>query len=135
MRILDTNIARGRNKTQKQHEQTMWEKNQFVYVGIVQQVFTDNVSVKLIPSVSYDDYDMKAGFKKVNIQNSVVTCLRVQDLTLVEDDVVVVIFTDLDSRQAISEIKRGRNKTENFNTENKTFHNLNFGIVINKIII
>jgi hypothetical protein len=135
MRVIDSNINRGRNKTQKQYEQIMWEKNNFTFIGIVKKIETKSVSVKLIPSISYDDYDMKEGFTKVDITNPLVTCLRVEGLTLQVDDVVVVIFTDLDSRQAILDIRRGRNKQDNFITENKSYHNSNFGIVINKIII
>lgn len=135
MRIIDTNVLRNKNKPQKQYEQSMWEKNTFVHLGIVQQVFEKKVMVKLIPSITYDDYDMKKGFAKVNTENPIVSCLLVQELVLNIDDVVVVVFTDLDSRQAIAEIQNGKNKKENFNIGNKAFHNINFGIVINKVII
>lgn len=135
MRIIDQRINRERNKTQKQYEQIMWEKLAFVYIGIVQRVYANSVDVKLVPSVSYEDYDMKKGFTKVDVTNPIVNCVLVQGLTLTVNDVVVVIFTDLESRQAIDEIRKGRNKNDNFNTESKKFHNVNFGIVINKIII
>lgn len=135
MRIIDSNIARGRNKSQKQYTQNMWEKTTFIYLGIVQTITEKSATVKLIPSITYEDYDMKAGFNKVNTENQVVTCMRVQGLTLTTGDVAVVVFTDLDSRKAIEDIRRGRNKSENFNVENKLFHNYNFGIIINKIII
>lgn len=135
MRITDTNVLRTKNKPQKQYEQSMWEKNAFVQLGIVQEVFEKKVTVKLIPSITYDDYDMKKGFTKVNTVNPIVSCLRVQNMLLNPDDVVVVLFTDLDSREAIENIRNGKNKKENFNAGNKVFHNLNFGIVINKVII
>jgi len=135
MRVIDTNILREKNKQQKQYEQSMWEKHAFIYIGVVQKVNDKTVDVRLIPSVSFDDYDMKKGFTKVNTTNPIVNCLRTENLLLEIDDIAVVIFTDLDSRQAIEEIRKGKNKNQNFNVENKKFHNLNFGIVINKIII
>ena len=135
MRIIDQNITRGRNKTQKQYEQSMWEKHAFIYLGIVQSLTEKDAIVKLIPSISYDDYDMKQGFKKVDTINQTVSCMLVQGITFAVDDVVLVAFTDLDSRKAIDAIRKGKNKKENFNVENKNFHDFNFGIIINKIII
>lgn len=135
MRILDQNINRGRNKTLKQFEQTMWEKNNFVSLGIVQEVLEKDLKVKLIPSISYDDYDMKKGFTKVDVVNDVIDCVSVEGLTLEVDDVVLVVFTDLDSRQTITDLRRGRSKKDNFNTSTKDFHDLNYGIIINKINI
>jgi uncharacterized protein YjhX (UPF0386 family) len=135
MRIIDQNINRVRNKSQKQYEQSMWEKHAFIYVGIILSVEEKSATVKLIPSISYDDYDMKRGFTKVDTINQKVSCYRVEGLTLEIDDVVLVVFTDLDSRQTIESIRKGRNKSENFNTDNKIFHDLNFGIIINKVIM
>lgn len=135
MRIMNQTISRGRNKTQKQYELSMWEKHAFIYLGIVQKVEAKSATVKLIPSITYDDYDMKQGFKKVNTINKVVTCLRVEDLVLNVDDVVLVVFTDYDSRKVIREISEGRSKSDNFNIENPIYHDFNFGIIINKVII
>lgn len=135
MRIIDQNINRVRNKSQKQYEQSMWEKHAFVYVGIVLSVEEKSAVVKLIPSISYDDYDMKKGFTKTDTTNQKVSCYRVEGLTIQVNDVVLVVFTDLDSRKTIESIRKGRNKSENFNTDNKIFHDFNFGIIINKVIM
>lgn len=135
MRVIDQNINRGRNKSQKQYEQSMWEKHAFVYFGIVLSVEEKTATVKLIPSISYDDYDMKKGFNKIDVQNQKVNCLRVQNLDIAVNDMVVVVFTDLDSRKAIEEIRQGRSKDINYNTANKMFHDFNFGIIINKVMI
>jgi hypothetical protein len=135
IRILDSTLNRGRNKSVKQSEQIMWEKNNFSSIGIVKSVATKTAVVKIIPSITYEEYDMKKGYSDVDTTNKNVTCLRVEGLSLVVDDIVVVIFTDLDSRKAIEAIQRGRSKSDNFNVSNKSFHSCNSGIIINKIII
>ena len=135
MRIIDPGINRQRNKTLKQNELAMWEKLSFVSLGIVIKVDDKKASVKLIPSLSYNDYDMKKGFTKINSTNEIVDCLLVEGLSLVDNDIVLVLFTDADSRETIDSIRRGRPLTSNFNYESTVYHNSNFGIVINKIAI
>jgi len=135
MRIYSQSTSRGKNKAQKNSEMTMWEKNHFISLGIIKEVEDNSAKVKLIPSFTYEDYDMKKGFTDIDTANMTVQCLRVEGLALSVDDVVVVVFTDLESIQTIIDIRNGRSKEDNFNASNNSFHNQNSGIIINKVII
>lgn len=135
MRIPESDILRGRNKTLRQFQRNSDEKRNYTSVAIVLEVFEKKAIVKLIPTLTYTDYNFQEGFNPINTENEVVECLRVEGLNLIKDDVVVVVFTDMDSRQAIKDIAEGRKKSDNFNISHPDFHNSNFGIIINKIII
>lgn len=135
MRVIDQNINRKRNKTLNQFELSMWENTKFISLAIVEGKRNGDVLVKVIPSISYADYDMKTGYSRVSPENDLVSCLIVENLTVEEGDVVLMVFTDMDSRETIEDIRRGRNKKETFSTANTVFHNVNYGIIINKIAI
>lgn len=134
MRIINQNIARQRNKTLNQFALNIQEGFNYASIGIVDKI-EDRVWVRLIPSISYEDYNMKDGFKEVNTPNETISCLIVEGLDLVIDDVVLVLFTDLDSNIPVDQIRRGKNKKEPFNVPEGNYHNSNYGVIINKIAI
>lgn len=134
MRIINQNIARQRNKTLNQFALNIQEGFNYASIGIVDKI-EDRVWVRLIPSISYEDYNMKDGFKEVNTPNETISCLIVEGLDLAIDDVVLVLFTDLDSNTPVDQIRRGKNKKELFNVPEGNYHNSNYGVIINKIAI
>lgn len=135
MRIIDPKVNREKNKTLKQYELSMWEKLSFTSLAIVTRLEPNRVDVRLIPSLAYNEYDMKKGFSKTKTPNKVVKCLLSEGLVLNKDDIVLVVFTDLDISEAVREIESGKNVDEEFHTTNTDYHNSNYGIIISKVII
>lgn len=135
MRTYDANTRRKTNRQFHQLEKNMFEKNSFSYVAIVTKTIDSMwCNVKLVPSVSFSDFDKNNGYQTTAQTNPIVTALIPADVNVSVDDVVLVIFTDVNSMNTIRDLIRGKNKQLQFIEHDQTKHSINFGIIVNKIL-
>lgn len=80
--------------------------------------------VKVV-SISGDDYHCKSLTTLNDIQ-----ALKLEDLEILQNDVVVVLYTTRDFRNNLRKIKRNQELVDNTNTE---LHSCAYGIIIGKL--
>lgn len=135
IRTYDKNIKRKANKQFHQFEKNIFEKNNFSYIAIVKEVIdTHWCRVRLIPSVSINEFEIATGYSDTYFDNPVVKVFRSTDVAVVVDDVVLITFTDVNFRKTLISIINGKNKSLQFKEQDQTKHSLNFGIITNKIL-
>ena len=134
-KVYPKKIDRGSNKKLKYIQDEGPRSGNYASLALVINNI-DNlwVTVKIIPSISYRTYDMKLGYKSVYDKNAVVKAIKPFGMTLMKDDLVLVTFTDRDSRKTLSDIIKGKSKASEFREENIEINNINFGIVTTKIL-
>ncbi len=139
IRTYDSNTRRKTNKQYHQLEKNILEKNYFSYVGIVKQL-NDGPSpfqsrwckVNIIPTITFKEFDRTNGYSPaVKEANDVISVFIPDNMTLAVNDVVLVIFTDINFRNAMMDILRGYARTNKFFEKDITKHSMNFGIVTN----
>ena len=59
--------------------------------------------------------------------NTYVNCVKLQNLDIKKDDVVLIVFTNKDFRQNLSRIKNNQKPIDN---QAETLHSLSYGIVV-----
>ena len=69
----------------------------------------------------------------INKPKTFIECYNASDEQLVVDEIVIILFTDEDTRDNLVRIKNNEEPVEV--EDNKLKHNLNYGIVIKKITI
>lgn len=139
-RSYDSNTIRKTNKQYHQLEKNIFEKNYFSYVGIVNELnrgpsrFEDKwCSVQLIPIVNYKVFNRETGYRNIeNTKNGYVDALIPEDMSLSVGDVVLVVFTDVNFKQAVIDILKGASGS--FFETDITKHSPNFGIITNVVI-
>lgn len=139
IRKYDSNTTRKANKQYHQLEKNIMEKNYFNYLAIVLNDDVDGdgyfCEVKLIPTVNFKLFTKSNGYAFNDKPEELkVKAFRSQSLTVNNDDVVLVVFTDVNSRRTLRDLIANKNKTEKFIENDQTKHSINFGIIINKIL-
>ena len=139
IRKYDSNTTRKANKQYHQLEKNMMEKNYFNYIAIVlnNDIYGDGYwcEVKLIPTVNFKLFTKDEGYAfNDKVEELKVIAFRSQNLTLSNNDVVLVVFTDVNSRRALKDLIANKDKTKKFIENDQTKHSIDFGIIINKIL-
>jgi len=139
IRTYDSNTRRKTNKQYHQLEKNILEKNYFSYVGIVSELNQGPGNFKnrwckltLIPTITFKEFDRNDGYApSLREQNDTAFAFIPEGMNLGLKDVVLVIFTDVNFRNAMVDILKGYEKTNKFFEQDITKHSLNFGIVTN----
>jgi len=135
MRTQDSNIVRKTNKQYHQLEKNIFERNHFSSIAVVESVIdTYWCSVKIIPSVGFNQFDLKDGYTQGFVKNAIVKAFMAKDLALVAGDIVLVSFTDMNFRKTIIDIINGKDRFDELIESDQTKHSLNFGIVTNILL-
>lgn len=142
IRTYDSNTRRKANKQYHQVEKNIFEKNYFSYVGIVTEINSGPVGleshwckVKIIPTIEYKEFQRDRGYSKaIKETNDIAVAFIPKDMVITIDSVVLIIFTDTNSKQVLIDILKGANKTAKFYEEDLTTHSINFGIITNILI-
>lgn len=149
IRTYDSNIKRKTNKQFHQLEKNIMEKNYFSYIAIVlnDDFYKDGYycEVKLVPTINFKEFVKNSSDGHVIREES-----RVEDLKAIvfkskdvgtilnpikKNDVVLVIFTDVNSRKTLKElIKNKKNKDSKFIETDQTKNSIDFGIIISRLL-
>lgn len=133
--VYSRKVSRGGNKQLKFIEEASVSRKNFASVGIVTKLIDDLwIEVKLIPSNGSRNYDMKTGYKAKYRKNSIVKAIKPKEMELAVDNLILITFTDLDSRSAIADYIKGKSSDKEFLIDDTGFHEIDFGIVTTKII-
>lgn len=87
-------------------------------LGVVKEIEDNNYIVKLFPLLQ-------------NENEKTILCFKLKDMTIVKDDVVLILFTDRNFIQNLKQIKLNQTLTKL--TENYDLHSHNYGIIIGKL--
>lgn len=133
--VFSRKVSRGGNKNLKFIEEASVSRKHFASVGVVTKLIDSLwIEVKLIPSNGSRNYDMKKGYKAKYNKNLIVKAIKPQDMILEVGNLILITFTDLDSRQAIADYIKGKSITKEYLIDNTGVHEVDFGIVTTKII-
>lgn len=87
-------------------------------LGVVKEIEDNNYVVKLFPLLQ-------------NENEKTILCFKLKDITIVKNDVVLILFTDRNFIQNLKQIKLNQTLTKL--TENYDLHSHNYGIIIGKL--
>lgn len=87
-------------------------------LGVVKEIEDNNYIVKLFPLLQ-------------NENDKTILCFKLKDITIVKDDIVLILFTDRNFIQNLKQIKLNQTLTKL--TENYDLHSHNYGIIIGKL--
>lgn len=87
-------------------------------LGVVKEIEDNNYIVKLFPLLQ-------------NENEKTILCFKLKDITIVKNDVVLILFTDRNFIQNLKQIKLNQTLTKL--TENYDLHSHNYGIIIGKL--
>lgn len=147
--IYNRNIDRKKYKTLSQVEQNVL-KNYFAQIGYVEEVDNDKAIVILIPSVpersldlyddnSYKNTSYKGGLQRNPIEakynyNTKIKAVVPVNMDVRKDDIVLIIFTDIDFRSTLEEIKKsGLRSNNHYKKDSVIRHSHEFGIITNVV--
>jgi hypothetical protein len=134
IRTYDKNTLRKTNKEFHQFEKNIFEKNYFTYVAIVKKIIDANwVKVKLIPTPSINEFELSEGYTNSYVENSLITVYKSGDVKITLNNIVLVAFTDVNSKRTLKDLLKGKKKTQQFTEIDQTRHSINFGIIINRL--
>lgn len=141
IRTYDSNTRRKVNKQYHQLEKNILEKNHFSYIGIVQELnqgegkFKDRwCKVKIVPTIAFKEFDRETGFTPtVKEKNEIATAFIPKDMPIALGDIVLVVFTDVNFKNAMLDILKGYNKDNTFIEKDITQHSINFGVITNRL--
>jgi len=146
IRTYDSNIRRKTNKQYHQLEKNMMEKNYFSYVGIVinNDFYGDGIwcKVKLVPTINFKEFVKNVPRNSSSYKNREqdrveeleTVAFRSQTIDINNNDVVLIIFTDVNTRQVLKDLIGNKSKTSKFIENNQEKHSIDFGIIINKLL-
>jgi len=134
-RTQDSNILRKTNKQYHQLEKNIFERNHFSSIAIVEEIIDAHwCSVKIIPSVGFNQFEASVGYTQGSVKNAVVKALIPFDITIEAGHIVLIVFTDVNFRNTIANILNGRGLDNDFIESDQTKHSLNFGIITNRVL-
>ena len=87
-------------------------------LGVVKEIEDNNYIVKLFPLLQ-------------NENEKTILCFKLKDITIIKDDIVLILFTDRNFIQNLKQIKLNQTLTKL--TENYDLHSHNYGIIIGKL--
>lgn len=141
IRTYDSNIRRKTNKQYHQLEKNIMEKNYFSYVGIIinNDFYGDGkwCKVKLVPTINFKEFTKDSGYtarQQNRVEDLETIAFRSQSVSVFNNDVVLVIFTDVNTRQTLRDLIDNKSKSSKFVETNQEKHSIDFGIIINKLL-
>lgn len=142
IRTYDSNTRRKANKQYHQVEKNILEKNYFSYVAVVKELDQGEApfekkwcKLSIIPTIEFKEFDRTNGYTpSVREANDTAYAFIPEGMTLAVNDVVLVIFTDVNFRNAMVDILKGYERSNSFFEKDITKHSLNFGIVTNILL-
>jgi hypothetical protein len=117
------------------------EINYFSYLAIVidKDFYGDGkwCKLKLVPTINFKEFTKDSGYTQREdnrVEELETIAFRSQSVNINNNDVVLVIFTDVNSRQTLKDLIASKSKTSKFVETDQQKHSIDFGIVINKIL-
>lgn len=135
MRTYDSSTRRKLNKPLHQLEKNMFEQNLFSYMGIITEKIDSRwCKVKLVPTISFSEFNKDTGYSSTSTDNPIVRVLIPMGMTVEKDHVVLIIFTDVNFRNTLNDMIKGKQKHLKFIEDDQTKHSINFGIIVNRLL-
>jgi hypothetical protein len=148
IRTYDSNTKRKTNKQYHQLEKNIFEKNYFSYLAIVLNAdfYGDGYwcEVKLVPTINFKEFTKgsESGYKareESRVEELKTIVFKSKDVSswldpIKKDDVVLILFTDVNTRKTLKDLIGKKSKTSKFIENDQTKNSIEFGIIINRVL-